>query len=176
MSDLAHPDPAPRNASFMIALHLADADLASAEEQLMDMIAWLLFDKPRQAESRVKPVRVLVIDDAQDDAYTECALFSHLGHAAVPALNDREAVALAAMFSPDIVLLDIDRMGPSNGELVRRLRSCRKRSCIVGVSKGAQGEHEARSAGCDLFLPKPMDLAKLRHVLMMLSPLPSYTT
>lgn len=163
MTDLAHPDPSPRNTAFMIALHLADHDVESAEEQLTDLIAWLLFDKPRQNQAKANPIRVLIVDDVQDTANTECALFSHLGHAAVPALNGQEAIALAAMFSPDIVLLDVNA---GSKALVERLRACRKSACIVGVSDEDHGMVTAQAAGCDLYLPKPIDLSKLRGMLV----------
>jgi CheY-like chemotaxis protein len=166
LTDLAHPDETPRVTSLMIALHLANGDLPNVQFELTELIAWLAFDKPKQAEAGANHVRVLVVDDSEDKAHVGSVLFSHLGHTAVPAHNSQEAVALTATFDPDVILLDMDAREIDAREVVRQVRQHSKHAFIVGVSN-----YIARDAGCDQYLTRPIDLAKIRKLIATLSPI-----
>lgn len=172
MPDIAHPDSTPRNVSLMIALHLAEGDKVSAEHALVELIAWLAFDKPTHSEVREPPVRVLVVDDCVDAAHVECVLFSHLGHTAVPAHSGREAVVMTGVFNPDVVLLDLDLHRMDGCEVARLIRARRRCAYIVGVSSWTEHTNKSRAlaAGCDTFLAKPVDLSKIRALLNNLGP------
>lgn len=156
----------------MIALHLANADTSAAQLELVELIAWLAFDKPKQLEAGEGHVRVLVVDDCKDAAHVGSVLFSHLGHTAVPAHNGREAVALAATFTPDVIMLDMDLHDIDAREVVRQIRKHSKHAFIVAVSGwcGPGDERSALAAGCDQYMAKPVDLSKIRRLLTSLSP------
>ncbi len=150
----------------MIALHLATGDLSNVQLQLTELIAWLAFDKPKQTGAGVYHVRVLVVDDSKDSACVESALFSHLGHTAVPAYDEREAGTLAATFDPDVVMVDLDVRKIDACEVIRQVRAYSKHAFIVGVTNSC-----VRDAGCNQYIHKPVDLAKIRLLLSTLSDL-----
>lgn len=163
MTDLAHPDETPRVTSLMIALHMANGDLPNVQLELTELIAWLAFDKPKQAEAGADHVRVLVVDDSKDSACVESALFAHLGHTAIPAFDEREAASIAATFDPDVVMVDLDVREIDAREVIRQVRAHAKHAFIVGVTSSAGLE-----AGCHGYMPKPVDLSKIRQLLLSL--------
>jgi DNA-binding response OmpR family regulator len=151
----------------MAALHLAHGDVPSAQLDLMELVAWLAFDKPKQAETAGDPVNILVVDDRPDAAKSECAMISHLGHVAVMAQGAREVETLIGTFSFDVVIVDTQHV-----DLVQKLRGLGRPLRVVGLV----GEHEpgeqsrAFDAGCDHCITRPVNLEKLRRLVMSLAP------
>ncbi|HRQ38045.1 MAG TPA: response regulator [Chloroflexota bacterium] len=70
---------------------------------------------------------------------------------------------------PDIILLDINLPGVSGLELAREFKSDTRLSHVPLIATTAQvlvGDRErCLEAGCDDYLPKPLDIRKLREVL-----------
>jgi PAS domain S-box-containing protein len=125
-------------------------------------------------DARRKPVgkqrRLLVIDDDADltDALRELL---ELEHFEVKTANDAErALAVAREFRPEIVLCDVELgMGGSGYDFASALR---RDATFAETSLIALTGHEpsecradAREAGFARVLGKPIDIAKLRHVL-----------
>lgn len=164
MSDIAHPDATPRNVSLMIALHLARADAVSAQRELVELIAWLAFDRPACLEAQAPPVRVLIVERCAASAHVKCVLFSHLGHTARSAYTEQDAVTMVGDFTPDVVLLDLDRRDVGERDVVRAMRARCQSTYIVGVS-GQADVRRASAMGVDWLLTKPVDLAKIRRLL-----------
>ena len=54
-----------------------------------------------------EPCRVLVVDDNRDAADAAVMLLEMWGHEAMTAYSAAECIAVAKMFNPDIVLMDI---------------------------------------------------------------------
>lgn len=172
MTDIAHPDITPRASSFLIALRFAAGDTSSAQLELVELIAWLAFDKPKQSEVHVPPVKVLVVDGCTNAAHVECVLFSHLGHTAVSVRTGREAIAMTSMFHPDVVMLDLDVRNVDGREVAHMIRERRCGAYIVGVSGWCDYNDRSRAlaAGCNVLVSKPIDLAKIRGLLINLGP------
>ena len=105
---------------------------------------------------------VLFVED--DDAIRELLriLLAEDGLDFVEADNGATALALAAELRPPVVVLDLRLPRVDGLEVARRLKTDpRTRACwIVGVSAHAE-EATALAAGCDCFLPKPLDIAQL---------------
>lgn len=165
--DIAHPDPCPRAASFMTALHLQVKDTVSAEIWLIELIAWLSFDARDYREKKEDTVKVLVVDDYPDTAEVGCVLLHYLGHQAVAAHTGQSALRAASAYDFDLVILDIDLPDISGYEVARQLRQREKCPYIVGVSgwTSLRDQQRAISAGCHEYLTKPIDLAKIRATL-----------
>jgi CheY-like chemotaxis protein len=75
------------------------------------------------------------------------------------ATNGEEALAVAAYFEPDVIVMDLSMPVLNGIDATRRLRrDPRMRHIpIVALTAFADGysETEARNAGCDAFVPKP---------------------
>lgn len=113
--------------------------------------------------------RVLVVDDNRDAAESLAMLLQMVGHDVRVAGDGPTALATAAEFRPDLVLLDIGLPGMSGYEVAGRLRAvCSKdRLVIAAVTGYGQDEDRLRAhaAGFDHHLTKPVDFARLQSVI-----------
>jgi CheY-like chemotaxis protein len=105
--------------------------------------------------------RVLVVDD-NVDAATMLATFLELsGHRTELAYTGADAVAAAARFQPDVLLLDIGLPDITGYEVARQVRALPDvgQATLVAVTGWgqAQDRQRAREAGFDLHLVKPAD-------------------
>jgi CheY-like chemotaxis protein len=106
------------------------------------------------------PLRVLVVDDHADAAASTAQLLDLYGYEARVARDGPAALADAASFPPDVVLLEPRMPGMDGYELAARLRGgAARRPLLVAVSWCATaGEHRrSAEAGIDLHLDKPAD-------------------
>jgi len=109
--------------------------------------------------------RVLVVDDCIDTTDSLAVLLRARG-CEVDVANDGEsALAVAGLFRPDVVLLDLGMPRMNGYEVARRLRlmPSARGAVIVSVSGFGDRDHirSALSAGCDFHVVKPMDLDDL---------------
>jgi len=123
-------------------------------------------DLAMAADDAVARKGVVLIAD--DDPVLRSVLDEYLSNAGFTvhlAVDGGEAIEMASLIRPDIVLMDI-RMPRVDGlEVVRRLRSTRstKDLGIIMLSANAMPEDRTHSAeaGCDGFLSKPVDFDRL---------------
>lgn len=93
------------------------------------------------------------------------------GHELVKAEDGPTAVKvlLEDGLDPDIILLDINLPGIDGLELARRFKADERVAPIPLIATTAQvlvGDRErCLEAGCDDYLPKPLDIRKLREVM-----------
>ena len=85
-------------------------------------------------------------------------------------IADRDAVyALIEQERPDLILLDINIPGVDGLEIARRLKANAALSTIPIIATTANvliGDRErCLEAGCDAYLPKPLDVRELQDVL-----------
>ena len=115
------------------------------------------------------PFRVLVVDDHADAADSTARLLDLYGYDARVARDGPAALADAATFPPDVVLLELGMPGMDGYELAAKLRdgAARRRPLVVAVSWCATaGEHRrSAAADIDLHLDKPADPEVLVGVL-----------
>jgi signal transduction histidine kinase/CheY-like chemotaxis protein len=114
-----------------------------------------------------RSLRILVVDDNKDAAETMAMLQELRGHVTKVAHQGAEAVAIAAGFQPEVVLLDIGLPGMDGFEVARRLRSMLETRDAFLVALTGYGTEEdrklAKVAGFDEHLAKPADLDLLRE-------------
>jgi two-component system, OmpR family, KDP operon response regulator KdpE len=121
-------------------------------------------------EVRMSLERVLIVDDEQAiRTYLRIAL-SAQGYQVLEAENGYEAVEMARVHTPDVVLLDMGLPDVSGVEVTRNLRSWTWVPIIfVSVRDDEQTKVQALDAGADDYLTKPFGLdellARLRAVL-----------
>ena len=111
--------------------------------------------------------RILVVDDNEDSARSMSLLQRLRGHQTRVALTGPDALAIAVEFAPEVVLLDIGLPGMDGFEVARRLRAMPALAdtfLVAMTGYGNPGDRaEARAAGFDEYLLKPVDLTLLRE-------------
>lgn len=119
-------------------------------------------DAPRRGQV------VLLVEDSEADREFYGRLLWYNGFDVIHAADGDAALARAVESTPDLILLDIMLPGAMNGlDVARRLRERGDRTPIVVLSGGPrdQLEAEARAAGVQSYLQKPIDpFAVVREV------------
>ncbi len=91
------------------------------------------------------------------------------GHQLLRAEDGPVAISLLETTVPDIILLDINLPGIDGLELARRFKADERLAPIPLIATTAQvlvGDRErCLEAGCDDYLPKPLDIRKPRQMM-----------
>ncbi len=104
--------------------------------------------------------KILVVDDAQ---FNRDLLIQLLGdeYEVLVAVDGEEAVKKAEQEKPDLILMDLGMPVMDGWEATRRIKanSELKHIPIIAVTSHAMvgDEIQAREAGCDDYVPKPID-------------------
>ncbi len=120
----------------------------------------------------VAPVTVLVVDDVADARAVLAELMRSQGYRVIEAADGGQAVKAARRERPHLVLLDLNLPVLDGLEVARRLRTqpAMKKAPIVAVTAyHYHGMREAAlEAGCDEYLPKPVEFDVLAEVVRRL--------
>jgi CheY-like chemotaxis protein len=115
------------------------------------------------------PRRVLIVDDNADAADSLCSLLQLSGHQVRTVYRGDQALEQIRQFCPDVVLLDIGLPDLDGYEIARRVRTelGTRRPTLVALSGWGRSsdKQQAREAGIDLHLTKPVDAETLQRVL-----------
>ena len=115
-----------------------------------------------------EPLRVLVVDDNLDLADSLVLMLRFLGHEVRAAHDGPEALAAAAEFSPDLVILDIGMPGMNGYEVARRLRIQPGGGEPYVAALTGWGEPsdrvQSRASGINEHLVKPVEPRALERV------------
>jgi PAS domain S-box-containing protein len=113
--------------------------------------------------------RVLVVDDNVDAVDSIARVLRLFGHEVASAHDGPSALARAADFLPEVIVLDIGLPGMDGYEVARRLRAMPafRRTLIVAATGYGQEDDRRRSrqAGFDHHLTKPVDPEQLRSII-----------
>lgn len=113
--------------------------------------------------------KVLVVDDNRDSADSACAIIRLLGCDAECAYDGPSALAAAARWQPEMVLLDLAMPGLDGYTTLRRLRALPAMDHAHVVAMTGYGSQEDRQrtsrAGFDGHLTKPVELDALTRVI-----------
>ena len=125
---------------------------------------------PPAPDAAVAPLRILVVDDNHDAADSLAMLLTLNGHLTHTVHDGVAAVAAAATFRPDVILMDIGLPGLNGYEAARQIRAQHTgadRPVLVAVTGWGQREDQQRSkdAGFDVHVVKPMDDVTLGRML-----------
>ncbi len=151
-----------RGEGSVFTLHFEDAEPALA---LADSGA----DRNKEEEFLFTACNVLVADDVAYNRELLVAMLNLPGLSVLAVKNGTEALEAIGREHPDIVLMDI-RMPLLDGfETVRRIKGDRATSMIpviaITASVLGEAEREARLAGFDAYLRKPIDRRELLHLM-----------
>lgn len=115
--------------------------------------------------------KILVVDDEPQNRSMLVNLLEPLGFEVTEAAGGQEGLAQARVWQPDVILMDLLMPEMSGFEVVQTLRKMAElrsqRVVIIAASASAFEQYKLQSmlVGCDDFLAKPLDLAKLLNLL-----------
>jgi len=148
-SIVAHSEGPGRGSEFKVRLPLAVAARATEPGDTVRPPS----DRPTR--------RVLVVDDLRDSADSLGALLESAGHSVHVAYNGEQALALAELHRPEVVLLDLGMPGIDGCEVCQRLRAAPWSAGMVIIAQTGWGQERdrqrTRDAGFDHHLVKPID-------------------
>ena len=159
----AHSDGPDRGSEFLVRLPVLSHALAPVKPDACCGI--------REQSGTVDDCRrILIVDDNEDAATSLARLLSMLdGHSVQVAHDGPSALALAADFEPEVVILDIGMPGMDGYEVARRFRARpeSQQTRLLALSGWGQEKDRERSraAGFEHHLVKPVDLELLRGLL-----------
>lgn len=112
---------------------------------------------------------VLVIDDNRDGAETLSLLLCAIGYTAVFRTDPRAGIAIAKVWLPDVILLDIGMPVIDGFGVAVELRKVRELDDSKIIALTAWGDQatiaRAAASGFDAHVAKPVSLARLRNEL-----------
>src|ERR1700748_724853 len=105
--------------------------------------------------------KILLVEDNEMNRDMLSRRLIRKGYEVVMALDGQQAVDLAALEHPDLILMDMSLPVIDGWEATRRIKAdpATARIPIVALDAYAMGgdEEMAKAAGCDDFLTKPVD-------------------
>ena len=108
---------------------------------------------------------ILVVEDNQDNREMVVKVLKFNGYQVVEAVDGEEAIEKARAEDPDLILLDIFLPKMDGYEVTRRLKGDTRLKNIPIIALTAHAMkgsmEEALAAGCDGYIPKPIDVREL---------------
>ena len=118
--------------------------------------------------------RILIVEDNALNLELATEVLRAQGHAVLQARTAEEGLRLARSERPDLILLDVRLPGMDGLAAVRALKGDARTSAIPTVAMTAQAmtgdEAEARLAGFDAYVTKPIDTRTLPQIVARLLP------
>ncbi len=112
---------------------------------------------------------VLCVEDNSVNMLLVSRIVEAEGHELIMAEDAQTAESILDDMTPDIILLDINLPGKNGLELAREFKADENLADVPLIATTAQvlvGDRErCLEAGCDDYLPKPLDIRKLREIL-----------
>ncbi len=120
----------------------------------------------------------MVIEDQPDNRQILRDLLTSADFEVIEAVDGEAGLAAATAHRPDLILMDIQLPGIDGYEATRRLKADAALHAIPVIAVTAHAlsgaEQEARAAGCDGYISKPISprqlLAKVREYLPQAAP------
>lgn len=124
------------------------------------------------AQNRAEDLTVLVVDDAADNRILISLTLQGEGFRVLTAGDGEEAIKVASLARPDLILMDIampDVDGLSATRRIRKLPELQHVPVIALTAFNTSGfQRAAYEAGFDAYLTKPLDFDRLRSLIAML--------
>ncbi|NEP33576.1 MAG: response regulator [Moorea sp. SIO3B2] len=112
-----------------------------------------------------KARKILVVDDKWQNRSVIVNVLQPLGFELLEATNGVEGLEKATECNPDLIITDLVMPVMDGLEMMRRLRSLDKLKDLLIIASSASvyelDQQQSWHAGCDDFIPKPVDVAEL---------------
>jgi two-component system, cell cycle response regulator DivK len=113
--------------------------------------------------------RVLIVEDNPANLELVLEVLEPEGYELLTAETAEQALRLAALDPPALIVMDLHLPGMSGYEAIRALKADAATAAIPVIALTAQAmrtdEAQARAAGCDAYLTKPVNAQALRETL-----------
>jgi len=112
--------------------------------------------------------KVLVVEDYADTRTMMRYLLQHFGYEVLEAADGQEAVNIARLNHPDLILMDISMPamdGLTATKIIRTIDGFAKIPIIAVTAYGKSYYRQAIEAGCDDLINKPLDFDNLQPIL-----------
>ena len=123
---------------------------------------------PPEEGSPVAGAPILIVDDNPVNLKLVRVLLATEGYDVRTAADAEEALVVLQTFHPRLILMDIQLPGMDGLELTRRLKSdpATRDAIVVALTAYAMkgDEERALSAGCDGYIPKPINTTLLPEI------------
>lgn len=124
------------------------------------------------SDKRASDITVLVVDDLADNLVLISLSLQTSGFRVLTANNAEEAIKIAVLARPDLILMDIAMPEMDGLSAVRRIRTLPELQHVPVVALTAFNtsgfRQAAYEAGFDAYLTKPLDFDRLNSLIMML--------
>lgn len=115
------------------------------------------------------PRQILCIEDNATHMLLIARVVEAEGWTLLQAQDSDQALAILERVRPDLILLDLNLPGMNGLELARTIRrdAGLRHIPMIATTANALAEDRERclAAGCDVYLPKPLDIRVLRELL-----------
>ena len=113
--------------------------------------------------------RLLIVDDKEENRLVLKNMLEPLGFEVTLAENGQQEIELAQQIEPDCILTDLIMPIKTGLEAVQEIRKIPQLQNVIIIAISAsvlkQNRQQSQIAGCEAFLPKPIDQSKLLTVL-----------
>ena len=114
----------------------------------------------------IQTIPVLIVDDHRDAAEALGDLLESEGHQVRTCYDGSAALAIAAEYRPQAVILDIGLPDVDGYEVARQLRALLPDVKLLALSGWLEEDREqAKQSGFDYYLTKPVQMAELQKLL-----------
>jgi CheY-like chemotaxis protein len=128
----------------------------------------------RETTDREGGMKILYVEDNDDNVYMLKSRLTRAGFTVVVATNGAKGVAMATSEQPDLILMDLTLPDIDGEEATRRIKAdpATNRIPVIALTANAMsGDREkAMAAGCDDFDTKPVDMPRLLEKIAALKP------
>lgn len=118
--------------------------------------------------------RVLLVEDSEDNRLMMKRLVEMSGYEVIEAVNGEQAVEIAQITVPDLILMDLSLPkvdGLAASRRIRRMPALKGVPIIVVSAHDTADFHsEALASGCNEYVTKPIDFGQLELLLKRLAP------
>ena len=119
-------------------------------------------------------MKILYVEDNDDNVYMLKNRLSRAGFTVVVATNGAQGIAMATSEQPDLILMDLTLPDIHGEEATRRLKAdpTTKDIPVIALTANAMASDRERAiaAGCDDFDTKPVDMPRLLGKIDALKP------
>lgn len=126
-----------------------------------------------QAGEAQSPIRVLLVEDTEDNRFMMRRLLEMSGFIVAEAINGLEAVRAAERERPHLILMDLSLPivdGLAATRQIRQLPELEKIPIIaVSAHDTADFHADALAAGCNAYITKPIDYSELEDLIIHLT-------